>query len=151
MSRTLIPAAVRIDQAVAEPARERDILARTLWGEARSEGEAGMRAVAAVIINRRARDGIERIRSVREICLAAYQFSCWNVGDPNRIKVLTVDESDAAFRLALTIAAEALSGTMVDPTSGATHYHAAHIRPYWSRDRLPSARIGRHVFYNNVE
>lgn len=151
MSRTLSPAAVRIDQAVAEPARERDILARTLWGEARSEGEAGMRAVAAVIINRRARDGIERIRSVREICLAAYQFSCWNVGDPNRIKVLTVDESDAAFRIALTIAAEALGGTMIDPTGGATHYHAAHIRPYWSRDRLPSAHIGHHVFYNNVE
>lgn len=151
MSRTLNPAAVRIDQALAEPARERDILARTLWGEARSEGEAGMRAVAAVIINRRMRDGIERIRSVREICLAAYQFSCWNVGDPNRIKVLTVDESDPAFRLALSIAAEALSGTMIDPTDGATHYHAAHIHPYWSHGRTPSASIGHHVFYNNVE
>jgi len=151
MSRTLSPAAVRIDQALAEPARERDILARTLWGEARSEGETGMRAVAAVFINRRARDGIERIRSVREICLAAYQFSCWNVGDPNRIKVLTVDESDGPFRIALNIAAEALSGTMVDPTGGATHYHAAHIHPYWSHGRTPSASIGHHVFYNNVE
>ncbi len=151
MSRTLSPAAVRIDRALAEPARERDILARTLWGEARSEGDAGMRAIAAVIINRRARDGIERVKSVREICLAPYQFSCWNGGDPNRIKVLTVDESDPVFRLALGIAAEALGGTLVDPTGGATHYHAAHISPYWSQDRTPSARIGRHVFYNNVE
>ena len=34
-----------------------DTLARTLWGEARGEGRAGMQAVANVIRNRAARPG----------------------------------------------------------------------------------------------
>ena len=31
-----------------------DVLARTLWAEARGEGQAGMEAVACVILNRAA-------------------------------------------------------------------------------------------------
>jgi spore germination cell wall hydrolase CwlJ-like protein len=28
-----------------------------------------------------------------------------------------------------------------------THYHAAHIRPYWASSLTEVARIGNHIFY----
>lgn len=127
-----------------------DVLARTLWGEARGEGVAGMEAVAAVIINRLrwpARYGAD----VVAVCRAARQFSCWNEGDPNRAKLLAVDARDAAFAAALRIARRALAGALRDPVDGACHYHAAGISPRWARGRAPCAIIGGHLFYNDVE
>ena len=43
-----------LDSAEYYKALEADVLARTLWGEARGEGEDGMQAVANVICNRAA-------------------------------------------------------------------------------------------------
>ena len=56
-----------------------DIVARTLFGEARGEGPLGMRAVAHVIRNR-VRD--KRWRDTyAEVCLRSKQFSAWNRGN----------------------------------------------------------------------
>ena len=47
---------------------EIDVLARTLWGEARGEGTAGMQAVASVILNRvkiAKQKGLRAIRTPR--------------------------------------------------------------------------------------
>ncbi len=55
------------------------------------------------------------------------------------------------FQSCLRIARRALAGTLKDPTGGATHYHAGGMTPPWAKDRKPSAEIGRHRFYNNVE
>ena len=76
-----------------------DTLARTVWGEARGEGEAGMAAVAAVIRNRidvSAAHGGKYWwgRDWISVCQARSQFSCWNPGDPNRAKLLAVDDSE---------------------------------------------------------
>jgi spore germination cell wall hydrolase CwlJ-like protein len=38
-----------------------------------------------------------------------------------------------------------------DPTGGATHYHVRGLLPAWAREREPSAEIGNHLFYNDVE
>lgn len=126
-----------------------DVLARTLWGEARGEGQIGMEAVACVILNRAAKPGWWG-RSVAEVCLKPWQFSCWNADDPNRAKLLTVDASDPAFRLALEVAGRALAGSLADCTAQATHYHARHVLPGWAKGRAPSAMIGRHAFYNDI-
>lgn len=128
---------------------EIDILARTLWGEARGEGETGMAAVAAVIVNRARRPGWWG-RSIVEVCLRPWQFSCWNTGDPNRDKLLRVGPIDNGFAAALRIARLASAGLLPDPTHGATHYHAADIQPGWARGHEPCARIGRHVFYDHI-
>jgi spore germination cell wall hydrolase CwlJ-like protein len=40
-----------------------------------------------------------------------------------------------------------LSGTLPDPTEGATHYHAAERLPRWALGRVPAAEIGGLVFY----
>lgn len=128
-----------------------DVLARTLWGEARGEGSTGMQAVAAVILNRvrvaEARGGYWWGNNIIQVCQKAYQFSCWNRSDPNFQKLQAVDAKDPYFAAALRIAKQAIDGGLHDPTGGATHYHAAGMEPYWALRKKPSAVIGRHIFY----
>lgn len=123
-----------------------DVVARTLWGEARGEGAEGMQAVANVIANRVARPGWWG-RDWRGVCLAPYQFSCWLPSDPNLIKLSMVTADDPAFAAALQIAASAVNGTLADITGGATNYHAVGIHPAWADEMTVTAQIGRHVFY----
>ncbi len=127
-----------------------EVLARTLWGEARGENVRGKEAVAAVVLNRAARPRWWG-RDVVSVCLKPWQFSCWNLTDPNRPKLLAVTDQDAAFRSCRRIAARAVAGTLADPTGGATHYHTKAINPPWAQGRAPSAEIGQHLFYNDVE
>lgn len=133
----------------------RDVLARTLWGEARGEGVTGLQAVACVILNRvevaAQMGGYWWGNDVLQVCQKPYQFSCWNKNDPNYPRLLRVDEADPVFRAAGAIADQALSGQLNDMTDNATHYHAASVAPYWAAGRTPSARIGAHVFYRIVE
>ena len=128
-----------------------DVLARTLWGEARGEGSAGMQAVASVILNRVAiakrTGGAWWGNDVIGVCQKPYQFSCWNRNDPNRAKLLNVNEADIYFATAMRIARRAIAGVLDDPTMGATHYHAAGISPAWAHGEKPVAVIGRHIFY----
>ncbi|NQU60999.1 MAG: cell wall hydrolase [Rhodospirillales bacterium] len=132
-----------------------DIVARTLYGEARGELVRGKEAIAAVIMNR-ARRGAERRgywwgATPVDVSTKPYQFSCWNEGDPNRAKIEAVSQDNRTFQTCLRIARRALAGTLKDPTGGATHYHAKGVTPPWAKDRKPSAEIGNHKFYNNVE
>ncbi len=65
--------------------KDRDILARTLWGEARGEGTAGQIAVARTIRNR-VFDGKTNSwwgEGYAGECQKPYQFSCWNKTDSN--------------------------------------------------------------------
>lgn len=128
----------------------RDVLARTLWGEARNQGQDGMRAVAAVILNRAAKPGWWG-HDVKSVCLKNRQFSAWNFDDPNRDKMLALTEADAAYRQCLEIADEALGGKLVDPTGGATHYHTKAVKPYWAKAETPCCTIGDHVFYKEPD
>lgn len=134
---------------------EADILARTIWGEARGEGKTGMEAVAMVILNRAAvaqtRGGYWWGNSIIEVCQKPYQFSCWNKEDPNYRKLVSVNDSDVYFATAQRVARRALLGFLKDPTYGATHYHARHVAPKWAKGQRPCAVIGRHIFYHLVE
>lgn len=134
-------------------AKDIDVLARTLWGEARGEGILGMAAVAAVIMNRvrkRLSPGKPNWwgEGIAGVCQKPYQFSCWNPDDPNRQKLLAVGESDPLFRQARVIAHLAAVGWLADPTGGADHYHATRVKPKWSAGQIPTITIGRHIFYN---
>ena len=141
-------------RAVRDPAV--DVLARTIYGEARGESVRGKEAVAAVVMNR-----VRRAQNrggaywwgagVEAVCRKPWQFSCWNPNDPNREKLDAVNTRDAAFASCLRIARRAVAGSLKDPTDGATHYHARGIKPPWARLRGPCAVIGEHLFYNNIE
>ncbi len=131
-----------------------DVLARTLWGEARSEGSEGMEAVASVILNRvnvaDERGSFWWGNNIIQVCQKPYQFSCWNRSDPNFKKLAGVDDSDVYFATAKRIARRSLLGFVDDHTKGATHYHTRDIMPYWAKNQTQTARIGRHVFYRLV-
>lgn len=139
-----------------------DILARTIWGEARGEGQKGMEAVACVIMNRvKANKWFtgyllidhNRVSSVAETCLKPYQFSCWNENDVNLEKLKRVGTEDPFFSLALNIANQALSGRMKDFTHGATHYKVRTCKASWidrNNPQIPCYELGKHVFYNNI-
>lgn len=152
------------------------VLALTLYGEARGEGQKGQEAVAHVILNRVARAKAFREArgrkhplfgdaSVSGACLTPWQFSCWNKGDPNRERLVQAwTTGGASLRLEewvrlWTVASEALDGATVDPTKGSTHYCT---KALWGDDENPRAwhsatslaagltheraRIGGHVF-----
>ncbi len=150
-----IDAGERARAARAVRARTVDILARTIYGEARGELVRGREAVAAVIMNRvrlaRQRQGYWWGASVEAVCTKPWQFSCWNAGDPNRDKLLAVGPENRAFQSCLRVARRAVEGRLIDPTGGATHYHARRVSPPWARGRAPSAEIGQHRFYNDIE
>jgi N-acetylmuramoyl-L-alanine amidase len=127
-----------------------DTLARTLWGEARGEGEKGMMAVACVILNR-AKKPCWWGKDIESVCRKKWQFSCWNENDPNYQKLLRVTDKDPSFADALAIAKEAVSG-MEDITNGATHYFVTKMKnpPKWASGKIPCAVIGSHSFYKDV-
>jgi len=129
-----------------------DTLARTIWGEARSEGVAGMEAVASVVANRvavaRAHGGSYWWgHDIASVCRKPFQFSCWNANDPNRARLLAVTDSNIHFVTCLRIARRCFYGTLADTTHGATHYHTVDILPAWAKGQTPVATIGHHIFY----
>jgi len=132
-----------------------DVLARTLWGEARGEGPAGMEAVACVILNRaaiaQAKCGYWWGNDIITVCQKPYQFSCWNRSDANYRQLLDVTDADIYFATALRIARRAVAGTLPDSTGGATHYHAVGFLPEWAKGQTPTVTINHHIFYKLIE
>ncbi|MDB5491192.1 MAG: cell Wall Hydrolase family protein [Micavibrio sp.] len=133
---------------------EANVLARTIWGEARGEGVAGMQGVGNVVMNRvriaRQKGKFWWGNDVIGVCQKPYQFSCWNKGDANFEKIQAVDGRDLVFASAMRLGFRAVIGQLADITGGATHYHAAGMMPNWARGQVPSATIGRHVFYRDI-
>ena len=119
-------------------------MARTVWGEARGQGQDGMRAVAHVILNRvKDRRWPDRIGAV---CKQKWQFSCWNENDPNRVKLLTAEPTRESFRAAIRACLDAIDGE--DITRGADHYFADSIKaPMWALEMEQVAAIGHHLFF----
>jgi len=145
------------------------IVAQTLWGEARGEGDAGIAAVAAVIANRATAAARYHARynhfhplygdgTLAAACLvnfhSTWQFTCWSPDDPNRAKLDAVTEADPTFAHCLVVAEAAIAGKIADPTGGAVNYLDpvatqklyGHL-PGWTASMRETARIGRHVFY----
>lgn len=132
-----------------------DVLARTMWGEARGEGEIGLLAVAHVVFNR-----VDAAswwgRDVVAVCRKPWQFSCWNPGPRGRDRLLAVTARDSVFSRSLQLASELLrlqhdERVRRDPTGGATHFHAVELpTPRWARSHRACQRIGRHLFFRGI-
>jgi spore germination cell wall hydrolase CwlJ-like protein len=125
-----------------------EIAVRTIWMEARGDGEAAMRAVAHVLVNR-----LKTRRwgsTLAQVCLAPLQFSSWNTSDPNRRAMAALDDDDSLLNEIRIYLADALSGEP-DPTNGSTHYYATTIAaPNWIQGAKLQAQIGRQLFYSGV-
>jgi len=136
--------------------QEQKVIAMTILGEARGEGEAGMYSVACVLAQRVKNSSPEF--SYTQICKAKSQFSCWNKNDPNRAKLpdlLKTPEAAYAKRLAIHI--DKLERSAVN---FADHYCSISCNPYWSFKKVkrsdgvivkvplkPVMIRGRHKFY----
>ena len=142
-----------------------DIMARTIWGEARGEGPEGRRAVACVIINRwksgkwfdgtdANKDGYE---SITEVCQQPWQFSAWNKNDPNLAKMIGLKLGDSVFGQCISVALKVIEDSFDtryagrDPSRGATHYYVRDSpRPKWHTDQKPVAIIGKHLYFAGI-
>ena len=125
-----------------------EVLARTVYGEARGESDLGKLAVAWVVVNRAKRAHI----GLAAACLKSIHFSAWNNGrgnDANQLAMLTADLSDPVFARCMAAALQAAHGFGKDPTDGARHYHAFGVSPGWAEGR-DYTTIGGHRFYKGI-
>ena len=108
-------------------------LALNLYHEGRGESYTGQYAIVHVVRNR-AKYNLE---NVCKVVFKPYQFS-WTITMP--------PDNQRGLERALHISSLAWDSP-ADVTYGATHYHAAHIKPYWAAQMRVTARIGNHIFY----
>ena len=118
-------------------------LARTIYWEAKGEGDAGMQAVANVVMNRLRHTGFPKtlcgvVTQGHE--QGACQFSWWCDGKQDNA------EEQVPYTLAKEIARKALNRQLADRTDGALYYHQG-VPPSWAKQYLKTVQIGRHVFY----
>jgi N-acetylmuramoyl-L-alanine amidase len=142
---------------IAATLTDREVVAATLWGEARGDPVLGRIAVACVIRNRMAR----RKQTARQVCLAHAQFSTWTPagGEANyqafyALVTHTASATDAIWLECLWIAGGILTGACRDVTRGADHYVATSIlsspqRPAWIAAMACVGTVAAHTFYRS--
>ena len=145
---------------------DRDVMIRTIAGEAGRESEQGQAAVAHVIMN--------RVTDPRygdnpaEVALQLKQFSAWNAGTGGNGLPYDIQEGSPEYERIGQIVDQVHSGQIADPTGGATHYYspagmAAHVArgeqsnelPKWLQEQNAErsdapTKIGGHVFTGRV-
>ncbi len=124
-----------------------ETLAKTLYGEARAKDSADAEAIAAVIVNRKNLPNWPN--DISAVCLQPYQFSCWNVSDPNRTRIMNA--KGAWYEQCKIIAERAIVGRLPDATSRSTHYHTPAVKPKWSKGKKPVYKTNGHLFFNNID
>ena len=124
-------------------ASAQDEIARTLWAEARGEGEEGMRCVATVLWNRAVSVNPYETDELTLVKVAKkrYQFSCWNMGEAPL-------GTGRTWEMALRIQNEML-GRKFEPLGEWTHYYNPRLAsPRWGNKMLNVKVIGNHKFGN---
>lgn len=163
-------------QTISASGEDIDVLARTIWGEARGESLAGQIAVGWTVRHRAliaSRYLLAHGRwhphygdgSIGQACKARMQYSCWNADDPNQLKLKNVTLDDPSFQQCMRVALGVVHGALADALLETTHYFnpAAGLRtPDWitglpargGRPAIPPARkvgsMGAHDFYADV-
>lgn len=122
---------------------ELNVLAATIYAEARGEPDEGQVWVAWVIKNRARAGRSYWGYSIQQVCLQPWQFECWNGVDS------IVIYEEYAFNKALQIA-QSVINSPVDPTGGCDHYNNPDKENAdWVRNVDQIRRINNHVFYRS--
>src|SRR5215207_906484 len=95
----------------------RDLLIRTVIGEAGNQSDEGKAAVAHVVLNRLRAGGYGE--DIPSVLFKPYQFEPWNT---RRRELLSIKPDSDAYRSAAPVVDAVLSGQLDDPTKGATHF-----------------------------
>jgi cell wall hydrolase len=131
-----------------------EVVARTVYGEARGEPPEGRLAVAYSIVNRLASGRWYAGRRLAETVLIRDQYSCWNSDkgdDADRRALVAVADDDPVLEACREAVHDALSGEVPDPTGGATHYESEKIEPSpWVPSATFCGKFGSQLFYKGV-
>ncbi|MAG38297.1 hypothetical protein CMI45_02840 [Candidatus Pacearchaeota archaeon] len=125
---------------VFEQDSDRVLLARMLFGEARSCSPTEKIFIAYTALNR-ARDGKRwNGETIQDSILCDSQYSCFNENDPNLPKIMDPESINSkAWKECYLIAGLVLkySSPKEDPTRGATHYHTKTMKKYpsWAKSK----------------
>jgi cell wall hydrolase len=125
---------------------ELTLLTMCIYGESRSESYEGKLAIGYVVMNRlheRKWFG----KTLREVILKPYQFSCFNRNDPNYRKLFK--PKARYWKECFKAAWNAYSKLGEDPTDGSNHYCRYNITPRWIHKMDQKKRIGNHIFFSS--
>lgn len=127
-----------LGQPSVDPVQQ-ECLAKNIYYESRGEVAEGQIAVAHVTLNRVAHDNWPN--TICEVVYQPKQFS-WTflIKDQN-------PKDEKLWKQANIIARDVIIGNTVDPTYGATFYHANYVNPSWIKYMEISKVIGVHIFY----
>ena len=119
-------------------------LARSIYWEAKGKSDAGMEAIANVVMNRVGHEGFPNticgvVKQGHEH--GACQFSWWCDGR------LDDAEEKESYSHAKEIARKALNRQLKDRTGGALYFHNRKAAPNWSKEYIKTVEVGEHVFY----
>lgn len=118
---------------------QQECLAMNIYHESRGEVIEGQIAVAHVTLNR-----VNNNYWPDSICEVVYQD--WQFSWTETINDHTPRDLKS-WNQALIIARDVMIGNTVDPTQGATFYHANYVNPNWASQMDVSKVIGVHIFY----
>jgi spore germination cell wall hydrolase CwlJ-like protein len=125
--------------------RETYCLAQNIFFEARSESLASQAMIAEVTLNRVASKHFPN--TVCDVVWQRKQFSWTHDGkhdDPTRMSFLDREAWKEIYKAAELIINNA-EGYL--PKTGATHYHADYVKPYWTSEMKYLGKVGSHLFY----
>ena len=132
---------------------DQEVLALTIYGEARGESIEGQIAVGCVVRNRAIAGS-----HYKDICLEPKQFSCWNQDDVNypilnelAQKLFNGEVQDNPILMQCMWTAEGIMNhEIIDITKGAKNYMTNELyemnKPNWSKTLKVSVVIGNQTF-----
>ncbi len=119
-------------------------LARTIYWEAKGEGDEEMQAVANVVMNRLKHESFPKticaiVKQGQE--RGSCQFSWWCDGRSDK-----ANDPDM-YDHAKEIGRKVLNGQLGDLTHGALYFHDESVSPEWAKQYIRTAKIGKQIFY----
>lgn len=126
--------------------KELTLLAMCVYGESRSEPYDGKISIAYVVMNRVKEQGWYG-KTVKEVLLKPYQFSCFLKSDPNFKKLFRPEPT--VWKQCFKAAWNAYSSLSDDPTLGANHYCRRDTAPPWRQIMELKKEIGNHAFFRS--
>lgn len=124
------------------------LLARLITGEAEDCSDTEKIAVAFTAFNRLDK-GVYG-KTLKDVILQDYQYSCFNEGTDSSIFLKTpLEHNPGDFFRSLKISRGIMEGRYKDPTHGATHYYNPDRakKPSWAGIFKFDGKIGHHLFY----
>jgi len=134
-----------------EKAKAINVVARTLYMEARGEGSAGLDMVMTVIWNRAGKNKAH----LADVCLKPLQFSCWNSITNKSPSTYAIQfpagaahgsgKDMSSWDVCVNLANSAFNGTF-KPSNDKwnAYYNPNRAKPKWANELIGATTVGKH-------